>query len=431
MKILIKNGHVINPDTNLDEKCDILIENNSIEKVGKNILEPKAKIVDATGLVVMPGFIDMHTHLRQPGKEYSEDFYTAGRAAVKGGFTSICAMPNTTPEADTRAVVEFVKTQANTHGLSNVYPIGCITLKSQGKELVEMADLKQAGAIALSDDGHCIADSNILKQALLYAKSFDILIIEHCEDACLFNNGTMNEGLLSLQMGLRGIPSISESIAVNRDVQIAEYLNYRIHIAHLSTKQSVEIIRLAKKRGVNVTCEVTPHHISLTENAVLEYNTYAKVNPPLRTSEDIECLKKALKDGIIDCIATDHAPHIDLDKNTEFEKASFGMIGLQTAFSVALEELVEKNKMTLKDIVRLMSTNPARILRLDKKGSIKETMDADLVIVDPQKQWTLTPEVIESKSRNTPFLNKQMKGWIHSVIINGNLVLKNGEFEKK
>lgn len=423
MKTLIKNGRVIDPSQNLDAVNDVLIVNGKIAKIGAKLTAGDAKKIDASGKIVTPGLVDMHTHLREPGEEYKETVASGCRAAISGGFTSIFAMPNTNPPCDNQAQAIFILDKARRAKLANVLPIGAITKNRAGKEISAMAELKFAGCLAVSDDGDSVTDSKLLRRAMEYASMLDLLVICHCEDKSLVNGGTMHEGYWSTVLGLRGIPSESESIIVDRDIQLAELAGARLHIAHVSAAKSVEIIKLAKQRGVNVTAEATPHHFALTDADVKNYNTNMKVNPPLRTAEDVKAIKKALKDGIIDVIATDHAPHSQLEKEKEFDYAPFGLIGLETALSLAITELVNKKILSWSQLIAKMALNPCRVLKYDR-GTLAVGAIADLIIIDPHKKWVYTAKQIKSKSKNSPFIGREMQAKIEHVFVGGKICLK-------
>jgi len=374
MKILIKQGWVIDPSQKLDGVFDVLISNDKIAEIKKNITEQAEQKINAEGKIIAPGLIDMHTHLREPGAEHKETIATGVRAAIADGFTTVCAMPNTNPPCDNQAQVAFVIARARAAKLANVLPIATITKERVGKEISPMAELKKAGAIAVSDDGDAVADSRLLRRAMEYAAMLDLLVICHCEDKNLMNGGMMHEGYWSTFLGLRPIAAESESIIVARDIQLAELTGARIHIAHVSSAKSVEIIRKAKKRGIKVTAEVTPHHFTLTDEAVKNYNTNAKVNPPLRSKADVKAVTKALKDGTIDIIATDHAPHAHFEKEKEFDYAPFGLTGLETALPLA------KRILDWPQLIAKMSCIPNTILNYNR-GTLKPGSIADLIII--------------------------------------------------
>jgi len=420
-KILIKNGLVIDPANNIEEKLDILISDEKIEKVAKNIADKDAKIIDASDKVVMPGFIDMHVHFREPGFEYKETIESGSRAAVKGGFTTVCCMPNTIPPIDNQAMVEFINLKSKQVGLIDVLPIGTITKERKGEELAPIGELFKAGAVAISDDGNCVLNSEIVRRALEYCKMFNIPVIEHCEDKNLSGEGVMNEGYYSTLLGLKGIPKAAEETIVARDILIAGEVAGKLHIAHISTQGSIEILAWAKKQGVNVTAEVTPHHFTLDESMLTGYDTNYKMNPPLRTKDDIKAIKKALKNDIIDVIATDHAPHAELDKDVEFNNAAFGIIGLETAFPLIITELVMQNVLTLSQAISKITINPAKILNL-KKGTLSVGSDADITVADINKEIEITEEFFGSRSSNSPFIGKKMKGAIEVVIKKGKII---------
>ncbi|HCX32495.1 MAG TPA: dihydroorotase [Rhodocyclaceae bacterium] len=428
MKILIKNGHVVDPKNKIDGSMDVLIEDQKIKKVAKVISEKVDKEINAKGKVVCPGLIDVHVHLRQPGYEYKETIETGLRAALKGGFTGVCPMPNTNPIADRRSDIEFLIGEAKRLKLARIWPVGAVTLKEEGKELTEFGELKKGGAVALSDDGRSIQDSNILRRACEYSKKFDLVIMVHCEDQGLFCDGCMNEGFVSTRLGLPGIPVESESVEAARDIQLADLTGARLHFCHISSKKSLDLIRQAKIQGSKVTAETCPHYFHLTEESVLHYNTNAKMNPPLRTQEDVDAIKRSLKDGTLDIISTDHAPHAESEKDAEFDKAPFGIIGLETSLALSLR-LVEEKVLSLTDLIIKMSQKPAEILRIDR-GHLSLGAPADVTIFDPSVEWTVEKEKLESKSKNSPFLGWKMKGKATDVVVDGRLVLKDGEILK-
>lgn len=425
MKILIKGGLIVDPRNKLNEVSDLFIENGRVKQVAKKIVEKADKEIDAKGKVVCPGLIDVHVHLRQPGFEYKETIETGLRAAAKGGFTGVCPMPNTNPVADRRSDMEFMIGEAARLKLVNLWPVGAVTHRQEGKELTEFGELYKGGAIALSDDGHPITDSNILRRALLYSKKFDLVIMVHCQDEGLFCGGCMNEGFVSTKLGLPGIPAESESIEVARDIQLADLTGARLHFCHISSRKSLELIRQAKAQGSKVTAETCPHYFHLTDEAVLNYNTFAKMNPPLRTQEDVDAIKKALKDGTVDVISTDHAPHTENEKDVEFDKAPFGIIGLETSLPLSLR-LVEEKVLSLDDLVRKMSVKPAEILKIDR-GHLSVGAVADVTVFDPNFEWKVEKDKLESKSKNSPFLGWPMKGKATDLLVQGRVVLENGK----
>ncbi len=411
MKILVKNGHIIDPSQDIDGVFDLLIEGRIIRgmypegKAQKGLLTQKDRVIDAGGKHVMPGLVDMHVHLREPGFEYKETINTGTHAAIKGGITTVCAMPNTSPVNDNSGITEFVIRKSQKEGMCSVFPVGAITKGLKGKELAEFGLMKEEGCIAFTDDGMPVMNPVIMRRALEYSRAFDVPIIAHSEDLNLSGGGSMNEGLLSEIMGLEGIPRAAEETMVFRDVALAELTGGRLHVAHVSTKGSVKIIREAKASGVKVTAETCPHYFSITEDAVMGYNTNAKVNPPLRTPADIEAIKEGLRDGTIDVIVTDHAPHHYDEKLLEFDHAPPGISGLETSLSLSLS-LVEEGVLTLEGLVEKMALNPAQILGL-KRGTMKAGARADVTIVDLKKKFKVDPKDFVSKGKNTPF-----DGWL-------------------
>jgi dihydroorotase len=418
MNILIKNGRVIDPANNIDGKLDLLIADGRIAKITEagEIAQAGAQTVDAAGKLVVPGLIDMHVHLREPGFEYKETIATGAAAARAGGFTAVCCMPNTNPINDNRSVTEFILAQAR-GAAARVYPIGAITKGSKSDELAELGDLYAAGCRAVSDDGKPVTNAGIMRRALEYARIFDLLIISHCEDTSLSAKGVMNEGPVSTELGLRGIPRAAEDVMTARDISLAELTGGRLHIAHVSTEGSVRLVRDAKARGVRVTAETCPHYFTLTDEAVRGYNTLAKMNPPLRTAADVDAIKQGLKDGTLDVIATDHAPHANDEKCCEFDYALFGIVGLETALGLTLR-LVEEGVLTMVEAIRKLTVNPARILKIDK-GTLSAGCDADITIIDPNLEWTVDSSQFKSKSRNTPFDGWKLKGRAVQTIVGG------------
>ena len=428
MNLLLTGGRVIDPSQNLDEQMDILIEYGKIAEIGKNIHKTRInsrksaeeiKIINVNGTIMVPGLIDMHTHLREPGFEYRETIQTGSKAAAAGGFTSIACMPNTKPVNDTRSVTEYIKRTAAACNFVNVYPIASISMGSEGTTMTEFRDMKEAGAVAFSDDGKPVTDSALMKRALEYASSLNMPIISHCEEMCLSAGGSMNEGFVATELGLQGIPAIAEDIIVARDIIIADYTRTILHIAHVSTAGAVRLIRDAKKRGIKVTAETAPHYFTLTDEVLREFDTCAKVNPPLRTIDDVNAIKDGLNDGTIDVIASDHAPHARTDKELEFEYAAFGITGLETSLALALR-LVEGDILTLNQLIFMMSTNPARILNIPK-GTLKIGTDADITVIDLDKVWTVDRSTLLSKGKNTPFHGWTMKGRAVLTIMGGEI----------
>jgi len=422
---LIKNGHVVDPANGVNDPMDILVENSKITAVERNIEAGDSQVIDASGCHVFPGFVDIHTHLREPGREDEETILTGTRAAVAGGFTSICSMPNTRPVIDRATGINYLRSATQRDGIVNVFPAAAITIGQEGREITEFGDLVARGAVAFTDDGHCVMDAEIMRRALEYTAMFDVPVMEHCEDTNLKRDGVVNEGYVSMLLGLKGIPTVSETVVVARDIALAEYTGGHIHIQHVSARRSVELIREGKRRGVAVTAEATPHHLSLTEEACLEFDTNAKVAPPLRSESDRQALIEGLIDGTIDVIATDHAPHTDIEKDMVFTEAPFGMIGLETAFAVCYGELVAKGRMNLPAFIAKLTIEPARILRIEK-GTLSPGADADITIVDLGLEKTITREVLFSKSYNTPFLGKTLRGFPVKTLVGGRLVYSNG-----
>jgi len=425
MAILIKGGRVIDPGR-VNGPADVLVDNGKIVAVGQKLdppagkADPSTTTIDARGKLVLPGLVDLHVHLREPGFEYKDTIQTGTAAAVAGGFTSVCCMPNTSPVNDNQSITEFILEQARLAGNAHVFPVGAITKGSEGKELAEIGELRHAGCVAISDDGQPVMNSLIMRRAMEYALAFDLPVIDHCEDLHLSEGGCMNEGLVSTQLGLPGIPSAAEDVMVARNLALAELTTARLHLAHLSTAGSVRMVRAAKSRGIRVTAEVCPHHFSLTEEAVRGFNTHAKMNPPLRTWQDVQAIKEGLRDGTIDVIATDHAPHAVQDKQQQFAAAPNGIVGLETALPLTLA-LVEEGFLSLEAAVAKLTTEPARAFGLSK-GSLAPGADADIVVVDPEAQWEVDPARFRSKSRNTPFAGWKVKGRVITTIVAGRVV---------
>ena len=420
MKLLIQGGHVIDPGR-VNGVADVLIDNGAIAAVGPKLAVPAgATVIPAAGRLVVPGFVDLHVHFREPGFEYKETIQSGTEAAVAGGFTTVCAMPNTNPVNDNQAVTEFMLERAKAAGNAHLYPIGAITKRSEGKELAEIGDLRRAGCVAISDDGKPVMNSLVMRRAMEYARAFDVPVVHHCEDLHLSEGGCMNEGVISTELGLPGIPSAAEDVMVARNVSLAELTGARLHLAHISTAGSVRMVREAKARGLKVTAEACPHHFTLTEEVTRGYNTHAKMNPPLRTSADVQAIKDGLRDGTIDVIATDHAPHATQEKQQEFTEAPFGIVGLETALSLTLA-LVEEGVLTLESAIDKLSTAPAKAFSLNA-GTLAVGAPADVAIVDPDRQWEVDPSRFRSKSRNTPFAGWTVKGRVTTTIVSGRVV---------
>jgi len=427
--LIIRDVHALDPSSNLDVQGDVVIERGVITRVGRDAAvnlqnAVNARVIDGRGKLLLPAFVDLHAHLREPGQEYKEDIRSGLAAAAAGGYAHVCVMPNTRPVNDTRAVTELMKSRAREVGGPSLHPIAAITLGQHGKELTEMAELREAGAVAVSDDGVCVMSSAVMRRALEYAKNFDLPVIQHAEDHELTAGAEMHEGAVSAKLGLRGWPRIAEDVIIARDVLIAEYVKARYHAAHISTLGAARIVREAKSRGIDVTCEVTPHHLLLTDQAVLGYDTGCKVNPPLREEADIDALRRALADGTIDAIATDHAPHSPLEKDCEFAEAKPGMIGLELCFGL-LFKLVGKSGITLARLIDALSTRPARIVGIEAPR-IREAALAELVLVDPEATLAVERYPFQSKSRNTPFMKHELKGKVMLTLARGRIAFEAG-----
>ena len=421
-KLLIKGGQVIDPASGVDGRFDILVENGVVAEVGENLESVGAQVIDASGCVVMPGLVDMHVHLRDPGQEHKEDIASGTLAAVHGGVTSVVCMPNTAPVVDNKTVVEYILAKSEREAFCNVFPVGAITKSLVGEELAPIAGMKSAGVVAISDDGMPVRNSNVMRRAMEYAAGFDMLVICHSEDLELVNGGVMNEGEMSTRLGLRGNPSCAESIAVARDVALAEFTGARVHITHISCAETVEVIRAAKARGVSVTCDTAPHYFTLTDEAVSGYNTNAKMNPPLRGATDVTSIIEGLRDGTIDAIATDHAPHHVDEKNVEFDLAMNGVVGLETSMAVGITSLVKSGKLTLMQLVEKMSSSPAKIVGIPR-GTLAVGAIADITIVNVDESWTVDVEKFKSKAKNSPFAGMKLNGTVQNTIIGGKIVV--------
>ena len=437
MKLLIANGHLIDPAEGQNSGKNLLIEDGRVRAwLGPNESNPyDAEVFDASGLIVAPGFIDMHVHLREPGQEHKETIASGCAAAVAGGWTSVCPMPNTNPVNDNAAITRYMIEQAERAGLANVFPIGAITKSSDGSELAEMGEMKAAGAVAVSDDGRPVPNAGIMRRAMQYARDFDLPVIDHCEDKSLSSGGVMHEGRISLLLGLKGMPALAEDIDVVRDIILARETGSHIHIAHVSTKGAVEAVRRAKSEGINVTCEVTPHHFTLTDKAVEQgpanlslqnnaYDTNTKMAPPLRSQEHLDAILAGIRDGTIDAIATDHAPHHADEKALEYDRAPFGITGLETAVGLAFNELVHKGVIDLVRLVAMCSTNPARIFKLKDRGTLAPGSIADVTILDPDMKWKYKNIESRSKSRNSPFDDWDFTGAAVATIVGGRIVYR-------
>lgn len=420
MKLLIKNGTVVTHERE-EAGISILVEDGKIAWMGKDSLPEADQVIDAQGLYVLPGLVDAHCHLRDPGFEYKEDIRSGTISAARGGFTSVACMPNTKPVIDNKTVVRYIVDKAKQEGVVNVFPIGSITKGLDGSELAEMGSMKEAGIVAVSDDGRPVLSPSVMKKAMIYANMFGLKVISHCEDLDLADGGSMNEGEISTKLGLRGIPTIAEDLMVAREVLLSEYTGIPIHIAHVSTERSVALIREAKNRGVEVTCETCPHYFTLTENACEDYDTNTKMNPPLRTEKDRLAIIEGLRDGTIDIIATDHAPHHYDEKNVEFESAPNGIVGFESALPLAITYLVEPGVLTMTQLVKKISQKPAQILGIDK-GSLTCGKDADIVIIDKQQAFTLDAAQFASKSKNSPFTGFKVTGQVKYTLVNGKII---------
>lgn len=425
MKLIIKDGIVVDPYNGIKEALDVLVEDGQISKVAKNIRHKSAEVIDAAGKLVCPGFIDIHVHLREPGYEYKEDIASGTRAAAAGGFTTVCCMPNTDPVVDNGAVAAYIRDKARQTGVVNVLPIGCISKGQEGNEITAMGELKEAGCIAVSDDGKPVMNSSVMRNAMTYAKMFKLPVLSHCEDLHLSRDGQMHEGFYSTYYGLPGIPAEAEELMVARDLLLARLTGAHVHICHISTMGSLNLIRQARKEGINITCEVTPHHLTLTDEAVGSYDADTKVNPPLRSREHVEALWEGIKDGTIDCIATDHAPHHQESKDCEYTLASNGISGLETAVAVIMDRLVNQGIIDLEKMVQLFTAGPARIMGLEK-GTLSPGSTADITIVDPNLKKRVDIAKFNSKGKNTPFKGLELKGWPCLTMVNGVIVARYG-----
>lgn len=420
MKVLVKSGRVVDPANNIDEKLDVLIVDGKIAELAANIDAGDAEVINAAGTIVTPGLIDIHVHLREPGLEYKEDIISGTRAAAAGGVTSVACMPNTSPVIDNLPIAQFIINKAKDQGSANVFPIGTISQGLKGEVLSEMGELQEAGCVGFSDDGLPVKNGEMMRRALEYANTFGAPVITHAEDLSLVAGGAMNEGAVATELGLKGIPNAAEDAMTARDIMLAELTGAHLHVAHVSTRASLELIRQAKARGVRVTCEVTPHHFSLTEEAVRGYNTNAKMNPPLRCQEDVDAVHAALADGTVDAIATDHAPHHQDDKNVEFAAAANGIVGLETMLPLTLK-LVADKVLSLSQAIALMTCRPAKVLSIDR-GTLSVGAVADITLINPNKEWVLEAAELNSKSKNTYFDGHAMKGCAMKTLRAGHVV---------
>ncbi|MBP7255038.1 MAG: dihydroorotase [Negativicutes bacterium] len=425
MKLLLKSGRVVNPATNFNDMVDILIEDEKIVKIGADLQSDDAEIFDATGLIIAPGLIDMHVHLREPGQEAKEDIGSGTRAAAAGGITTVACMPNTSPVIDNSVLVQGIAQRAQQDGVVKVKVVGALSKGQEGKELAEIGDMLEAGAVAITDDGHYVDSAKLLMNGLDYIARYDLPIISHAEDNTLTEDGVMHEGAVSAMLGMKGRPAVAEDIAVSRDILLAEYTNARIHIAHISSKGAVELVRQAKKRGVKVTAEVTPHHLTLTDEEIKNFNVAAKVCPPLRSQDHVQAMIEGLKDGTIDAIVTDHSPHAFEEKDREFKFAPNGFTGMETSLGVILTNLYHTGIMTIDEIIEKMSVAPAKILKLDA-GNIEIGKIADLTVIDPEKTWKVDSNKFYSRGKFTPYDGVELKGKAVATIVNGKIVMENG-----
>ncbi len=432
MRLLIKNGYIIDPAQGVNTGRNLLIEEGRVVGVSSHgdPVPSDAEVFDATGLIVAPGFIDMHVHLREPGHEYKETIASGAAAAVAGGFTTVCAMPNTNPVNDNSAVTRFVIEQAERAGFANVLPIGSLTKNSEGTELAEMGEMKNAGIIAVSDDGRPVPNAGVMRRAMEYARGFDLPVIDHCEDKSLARGGVMHEGHWSIVLGLRGMPAAAEEVDAIRDCALAVLTGARVHLAHVSTRGALDAVRRAKEKGLPVTCEVAPHHWALTDEAVQNYDTNTKMSPPLRSQDHIEAILEGFRDGTVDAIASDHAPHHADEKELEFDQAPFGIVGLETSIGLAMDRLVNEGVISLERLVELCATNPARILKLQDRGTLASGARADVTIIDPEMTWTFDVARSKSKSRNTPFNCYSFRGGVVATIVAGRLLHLHPDYSK-
>ncbi len=421
MSLLLRGGRVVDPSQDLDRRADVLIEGGKVAGAGNVATRKSGETIDVDGCVVTPGFVDMHVHLREPGREDKETILTGSRAAAAGGFTSIVCMPNTTPVNDNAAITRFILERAAEAGLVNVYPTGAITLGSRGEQLAEIGEMHSAGIVAVTDDGRPVQNSQVMRRAMEYARIFDIPVMDHCEDLFLAAGGCMNEGQASTRLGLRGMSRAAEELHVVRDIILSRITGGRVHILHISTRESLDQVRAAKAQGIRVTCEVLPHHFTLTDDDIQDFDTDFKMMPPLRERADVEAMLEGLADGSIDCLATDHAPHTRLDKEEPFEEAASGIIGMETAIPICWEHLVRAGVVPVPRLVELFSLNPSRILKLGK-GTLAEGADADVTVIDPDRRQVVDPSRFRSKGRNCPFRGWELRGAPVLTVVGGRVV---------
>ncbi len=426
MKLLIKGGRVINPETKFDQIADVLVEDGKITAIDKDIVAEDAKVYDAAGKIVTPGLVDLHVHFREPGQEAKEDFESGTKAAAAGGFTTVCTMPNTKPVVDTAADVRSLEKRAEDVASVHVKIIGAVTKNQEGKELAELGDMIEAGAVAFSDDGHFDSTAKVLLNAFDYLHTFDKVIVNHDEEPSLVEDGVMNEGHRSAMLGMKGRPTVAEDIAVARDIMLAEYAGSRVHVAHISSARAVDIVRQAKKRGVKVTAEATPQHMTMTDEYVNLFDTSTKINPPLRAQKDCDALLEGLKDGTIDAIVTDHSPHAQEDKDREYIYAPSGFPGLETSLGIMLTDLYHAGKLDLPLIVSKMSYEPAKVFKLDA-GTLTVGKNADITVIDPELSWTVDDSKFYTRGSHSPFVGRKLKGKAVLTVVDGKIVMQDGE----
>ncbi len=425
MKQLFKGGRVIDPQNGVDEEADILVEDGVVRKVAKGIAEEGAAIIDVSGRVLVPGLIDMHTHLREPGQEAKEDFLSGSQAAAAGGFTTVATMPNTSPVVDTAALVRSLQARAEEVGIVHIEIIGALTKGQRGEELAEVGDMSLAGAVAFSDDGHYVKSSKVMMNGMDYLKKFDKIIIDHDEDLSLIEEGVMNEGHRSAMLGMKGRPTVAEDIAVARDILLAEYVDAPVHVAHISSARSAELVREGKRRGVKVTAEVTPHHLILTDECVDPLDSSTKVNPPLRGQKDVDAMREALKDGTIDIIVSDHSPHAEEEKDREYMYAPSGFPGLETTLGLLLTELYHKGEMELPELIAKMTSLPAVLFRLNA-GSLGVGMPADITVIDLDQEWVVDAAAFYTRGTHSPYVGRRLKGKAVMTVVDGRIVMRDG-----
>ena len=425
MKQIFKGGRVVDPKNGVDEKLDILVEDGIVQKVDKNVVDEEVEIVDVSGKVLVPGLIDMHTHLREPGQEAKEDFLSGSKAAAAGGFTTVATMPNTSPVVDTAALVRSLQTRAKEVSLVHIEIIGALTKGQKGEELAEVGDMSLAGAVAFSDDGHYVKSAKVMMNGMDYLKKFDKIIIDHDEEISLIEEGVMNEGHRSAMLGMKGRPTVAEDIAVARDILLAEYVDSSVHVAHISSARSAELVREGKRRGVKVTAEVTPHHLILTDACVNPLDSSTKVNPPLRGQKDVDAMLEALQDGTIDIIVSDHSPHAEEEKDREYMYAPSGFPGLETTLGLLLTELYHKGKMDLSTLIAKMTSAPAALFHL-KAGSLEAGMPADITVIDLEKEWVVDADKFYTRGTHSPYVGRRLKGRAVMTVVDGRIVMRDG-----